>query len=88
MLKIFKYPFEVKNKIIIDMPFNANLLTVQTQSDVPCIWAMVDPENTSEPKKFKVFGTGHQIDEANLNYIGTFQLYQGNFIGHLFEVME
>lgn len=89
MLRIYKYPFEVEDTLYIEMPHGASILTVQTQSGVPCIWAIVDDEQPPDIYRFKLVGTGHSIDipKASLDhYIGTFQLIEGGFIGHLFQV--
>ena len=71
------------------MPKGAQILTVQAQHDIPCIWALVEPKAglaEEETRKFRMFGTGHEIhDHSELFYIGTFQLNDGAFIGHLFE---
>ena len=87
-MKIYKYPFEVTGLVKIAMPANAQILTVQTQHETPCIWAIVDTEHTMETRTFHVFGTGHSLDIDLLRskYIGTFQLLNGQFVGHLFEV--
>ncbi|KKN27722.1 hypothetical protein LCGC14_0861460 [marine sediment metagenome] len=84
---IYKYPFEVSDTVEIMMPTKARILTVQTQSNAPCIWALVDGDKPLETRRFRVFGTGHEfnIDPIQSKYIGTFQLMDGGFIGHLFE---
>ena len=86
-LTIFKYPFEVTDLISIEMPKGAHALTVQTQGEIPCIWAIVDPEAPPEIRQFHCYGTGHpiNIDISKTRYVGTFQLLGGRFIGHLFE---
>lgn len=86
-LKIFKYQFQVKGTVRIEMPKGASVLTVQTQGEAPCVWAIVDPEAEAEIRTFRLFGTGPplDIDISRSRYIGTFQLAGGRFIGHLFE---
>ncbi len=83
---IFKYPFPVSDVINLDIPKGAYILTVQVQNEIPCIWALVDPEAPTESRGFRCFGTGHPIDVEihNTSYIGTFQLLGGSFVGHLF----
>ena len=83
---IWKFEIEVDDKIKIEMPKNSEILCVQVQNGKPCIWAKVIKENSKEIRFFTVFGTGHEIKEHNLNYIGTFQLFEGRFVGHLFEI--
>lgn len=87
-LKIYKYPFEVQDNVEIKMPMGASILTVQVQDNNPYIWAIVWPDHPLELRRFRLFGTGHPIDMElkQLNkYIGTFQLLDGRFVGHLFE---
>jgi len=88
MLQIFKYQIKVQDVVEIEMPQGASVLTVQAQYGVPCIWAIVDPEQPLETRHFRIFGTGQPIEiESALNcYINTFQLLDGQFIGHLFEL--
>ena len=85
---IFKYPIPVNNRFSLKLPKGAEILTVQEQQDNPKIWALVNSENETETRNFVLVGTGYSIEEKDsLNYIGTFQLLNGRFIGHLFEKM-
>jgi hypothetical protein len=90
MKTIFKYETLVNDKFTISMPKHAKILSVQESlsNGVPCIWAMVDTENEKEERTFELFGTGSEIlDRCSLrNYIGTYQLNNGSFVGHLFEL--
>ena len=88
--KIFKYVLPVEGEVSLKMPEGAQILTVQTQGDSPCLWALVDPDGSVPEvrRDFRIFGPGHSIDidlPAD-SYIGTFQLVGGRFIGHMFEV--
>ena len=84
---IWKFDFEVTDYIEIEMPKDAKILSVQIQHEKPCIWAGVIAGNDTEKRKFRIFGTGHPIamNANGLKFIGTFQLMNGNFVGHLFE---
>lgn len=86
MRTIWKYPIVAQDYFEIEMPKDAEVLCVQLQHDTPCIWALVDPEKKRETKRFRLAGTGHLIKEENLKYIGTFQLYEGELVFHLFEL--
>lgn len=90
MKRIYKYPVAIANRIFeIKIPKTGRILTVQTQNDFPYIWVELFVENEKLPqiRNFIVYGTGEDIAEhLQLTYIGTFQLLQGNFIGHLYEV--
>ena len=87
MKTIYKYKIEVKDDQNIMMPEGAKVLTVQAQHGEPCVWAEVDPEQTFTTfRRFVTVGTGrHPIaDIDTLHYVGTYQLVNGNFIGHLY----
>lgn len=84
---IFKYPLEVLRTQIVKMPRNAKILTVQSQMDRPVIWAIVNPEEEIIPYLFLLYGTGQSCEESDnafRNYIGTFQLWDGQEVYHVF----
>ena len=87
-MQVWKY--EIKpNKVIVEMPKDAEILTVQNQHGRVCIWALVNPENEKEKRHFEVYGTGYDIFiygfDTKLKYINTFQLFSGDLVFHLFE---
>jgi len=83
---VYKYPIQAGDHIDVEIPKGAEILTVQTQNDQPCIWALVDERAPTERRMFRLAGTGHPIDNPNsLKYIGTFQLHEGSLVFHLFE---
>lgn len=83
------WKFEINtNQITIEIPKEAEILTMQTQNEKPCIWALVNPENKKELRHFEVYGTGHNIYYdmgIERKYINTFQLHNGDLVFHLFE---
>lgn len=100
MLTIWKFPIRVDDEITCQMPAGARLLTVQVQGaghgnavGTPCIWALVNSEAKKEKRTFRVYGTGHPIEESEipcerLLYVGTFQSISGSLVFHLFEVLK
>ena len=92
MRAIWKFEVEVTSEPFkIVMPKDSAILSVQVQKGVPCIWCLIDESRIGkegEARYFKVIGTGHRFDITGLAYIGTFQLVEGSFIGHLFEVVK
>lgn len=86
---IWKFPVLPDHNI--DMPIGAEILSVQTQNGIPCIWALVDPKAEKEVRKFEIFGTGHEL-ECNENikrkFIGTFQPYLQMNLGLVFHMFE
>ena len=86
--QIWKYELKIKDTQSIEMPKGSEILTVQTQQGIPCLWALVDPESESEIRTIELFGTGHPIYYdmgISRNYIGTFQMEEGRIVFHAFE---
>lgn len=84
-MTVYKYPLPLGDVVEVEMPAGAQILTVQTQHGQPCIWAMVTPDAPPVVRRFRVAGTGHDLGEVGA-YLGTFQLLEGAFIGHVFEM--
>ncbi len=85
---IYKYNIPIKDYFNIIMPIGSEILCVQAQNDEPQIWALVNIElKETEERYFKQVGTGHLILDENLKYIGTFQLIERLFVGHIFEIL-
>jgi DNA-directed RNA polymerase subunit RPC12/RpoP len=83
--KIFKYPLPIDDEIEISMPEGSKILTVQTQKEGPCIWAIVDTDAPLTTRRLCLRGTGHIFRGNEGKYIGTYQLDSGPFVFHLFE---
>ena len=87
MMTIWKFPLEVVDDQIVDMPYGATILTVQAQNDVPCMWALVGTNNALVPRAFHIAGTGHPFNGVG-DYVGTFQLSGGALVFHVFDQGE
>ena len=85
MKTIWKFPLEVTDNNVIKMPKGAQILSVQVQHNIPCLWAAVDPEAELETRTIFTVGTGHPISLDAGRFIGTYQLNYGRFMGHVFE---
>ena len=83
MKTIWKY--EVNPYSEQRLPKGAEVLSVQVQKDKPCIWVLVDPSNEKELRVFRVYGTGHELPDNPGKFIGTFQLFDGDLVFHVFE---
>ena len=85
MKTIWKYPLSVEDVQTIDLPAGYKPLCVQIQGDDLCLWALVDDRAEKVTAKVIIHGTGHPADDVEgLQYVGTFQLYGGSFVGHVF----
>jgi len=96
MTAIWKYPIDALGVQTIEMPYGARILSVQTQPEVnehgsfdrPTLWAVVGEDMPKAKRTIHTYGTGHPIptlDEADLSYIGTYQLSGGRLVFHVFE---
>lgn len=87
--QIFKYQLDTTDIQQVEMPEGAEILCVQTQYGIPCIWALVQPNAALSKRTIEIFGTGHNVPEnANRKYIGTYQLRQVNLVFHCFELIS
>lgn len=87
---IWKFELETTDNQKIQMPVGAEILTVQTQNETPCLWALVDPNEAKEDRFIEIFGTGHPIGydmdvDVDRKYISTYQLHGGSLVFHVFE---
>jgi hypothetical protein len=87
-MRIYKYPITVTDEQTVQMPLDAKILTVQVQHGSPQLWAIVDEEQPNlEPRTIQVIGTGNPMPKVG-EYIATFQLMNGGFVGHVFEAAQ
>jgi hypothetical protein len=84
MKTIWKYTLNVTDTQSIEVPMMAQILTAQLQNKELQLWMLVDSEEEgSEYITIRVYGTGHSINEENLEYINTFQ--EGSLVFHVFK---
>lgn len=84
MLTIWKFPLEVEEAQYIEMPRGARVLSVDVQGGIPCLWAVVDDQNVKDSVLVITYGTGQPMQMDYTKFIGTYQLYGGSFVGHVF----
>ncbi len=86
MRKIYKYPFEINDKITIPLPrqWHKVMHAGLDPNGQACLWVMIHEEDWDDTKDvdFHIYGTGHDIRLPVGNYINTFM--QGQFIWHVF----
>jgi hypothetical protein len=78
MKKVFKYPTVVTDSQLLDLPLGAQILCVQLQFGVPCIWALINDKEPMTSRTVFVRGTGQDMGPAaeDTTYIGTIQIYE------------
>jgi hypothetical protein len=88
---IGKYKLEVTDAQTIIMPRGARVLSAQTQFGGPKIWALIDADEPMCERRVFIIGTGHPITpefKTMAAFVGTFQLQNGSFVGHVFVAPE
>jgi 6-phosphogluconolactonase/glucosamine-6-phosphate isomerase/deaminase len=89
MKTIYKYPLKIQDKQTISMPIGAQILSVQVQDEVVCLWALVEPRLPKREIEFQMLGTGHDAGHINSNFkhISTVQVDGGNLVFHVFQYL-
>jgi hypothetical protein len=89
MQAVYKYPVEIADYVYLELPEEAEILTVQVQGGNVFLWALVNPDAPSQERILRIAGTGHPIIESeDLRYISTFQLHGGQLIFHAFQLLQ
>lgn len=88
MRTIWKYQLTTTDTQTISMPAGARILCAQLQHGTPNLWAEVDPAAPPEPRTIRIYGTGNPAPDKPGQYVGTYQLYDGAFVGHVYDRTE
>jgi hypothetical protein len=82
---IWKYNLLIADDQTIDLPKNAQILTIQNQNGDSCLWALVNPKNDKEPRTILGCRDNNDIDtkSCTLHYISSAQWY--SVVIHYFE---
>ena len=87
---IWKFPLKVPDVQDIEIPHGSILLSVQPQNGDPCLWVLVyDTKAEKEVIRLRTIGTGHNITADDFDpkdFLGTYQIDNGSFVGHVFQV--
>jgi hypothetical protein len=87
-MKIWKHELQMGPRETVLLPRAARLLCVQTQNERPCIWFEFDEErHGTDQVTFFIATTGNQFNmSSSAQYLGSFQLGGGTFVGHVYYV--
>lgn len=87
---IYKYELRFLGDFNLEIPIGARVISIQNQHNKPIMWVLCDPKAEIESRKFRVILTGEKRKSSDLEgqFIGTFQLYEGDFVGHVFELTQ
>ena len=86
MRTIWKFPVELKDTFVVQVPAGATVLSVQMQQGRAMLWMLVNPEAPRSEAIFAVHGTGHPVPDDGRRFLGTFQVPEHHLVFHVFEV--
>ena len=88
MKTVYKYPLKIDDYQQVTLPAGAKILCIKVQHGIPCLWALIDKEQTCEETlTIRCAGTGHDIKD-NVEYIDTVMLVGGALVFHFFKVIN
>lgn len=86
MKTIWKFELTTEEeRQIINMPIGAQILTIQIKKDIPYLFALVESKAPIESRRFIIVNTGTPCKITHEKFIGSFPLYRGSVVWHLFE---
>lgn len=81
---IYKYNIPITDRFSLSLPEDSKVIFVGIDPKLePCIWVEFDySDKDLKTKTFRLFGTGHPIDDDSIKHIGSF--VQDRFVWHLY----
>lgn len=79
---IWKFELELTRVQTVEMPASSEIISVQVQRGIICVWAKVSMTASLRPRLIYIFGTGHPILEP-VKHLETVQI--GDFVWHVFD---
>lgn len=85
MARILKHEIPAASEFTLPLYEGSKLLKLAVVNEKTYIWALEDESKPKRGVKFRMVMTGEEINlEPYMMYIGTFILFNGPFVGHLF----
>lgn len=86
MKTVYKYPLQITDEFFLGLPKGAQILRIALQNGQPFLWALVDQDAELEAVQIRCAGTGHPIEETDIEYLGSVIMYDDRFVVHYFKV--
>lgn len=85
MARILKHEIPAASEFTLPLHEGSKLLKLAVVNEKAYIWALEDESKPQRGVKFRMVVTGEELNlEPFMLYIGTFILFNGSFVGHLF----
>lgn len=82
---IYKYSILFDQLVEIELPQDAQILTINAQDGALYLWALVEPQKETEVRYIEIFGTTDLMPNHKRRYINTFFTNNGKASYHAFE---
>ena len=88
--EIWKVPLQITEWQEAKFPKNTEILSIQVQNNIPCIWFMIDLDENLASKmetiklQTVVTGSSFSFSPKTHKFLGTYQV--DGFVGHVFQV--
>lgn len=86
MKVIYKHILQITDRQTLELGANDEPLSVQFQGGNLCLWVLHDTNEPKVPREFAIYGTGHPVEQAAGDYLGTVQQPSVPLVWHVFEV--
>lgn len=83
-MEIRKYVLTNEEYQNVLAPINGKPLCVQVQGDKVCLWMAVEPQEYNYDYEVRILNTGEPFEGFVGNYVGSYQLFDGSYVGHVF----
>lgn len=80
---IYKYQLKTDEENKIELPVGSQVIHVNQQNDIPCIWVLLADNTEKEVRNFFCIVTGMEFTAQK--YWGTCHINSGKFVLHVFE---
>ncbi len=85
MARILKHEIPAESEFTLPLHEDCILLKLAVVNEKAYIWAVEDESMPQRGVKFRMIMTGEELNlDPFMVYIGTFILFNGSFVGHLF----
>ena len=80
---IWKFPLAVEQSQWITVPNDAQVLSIDVQSGIPCLWMLLGYSDAPmASREIRCFGTGQDVEASHDQFIGT--VLVGSLVWHYF----
>lgn len=86
MKQVWKFELKLEGLQVVEMPLDAEILSVQPQGEKVCLWAFCDVAAQKAERIIVIVGTGHSAPDGYLVHLESFQMHDGQLVFHAFEL--